>query len=277
MVRVVAFCLALLLALRATAAEREPLIIGVFPYLTTRTLVSTYQPLRLYLQRELNRPVEVVTAPDLRQFYRRTTRGDYHLIVTPPHFARLHERESRLVPLFSYSKPTVGLLITRRDSGIKSAEQLRGHKIAIAEPSALVAIMGATWLHSRGLEPARDYRFRVSGSHNSALMSVIGRESAAAVLGGSAFKQVAAKFEDDIAVLATVGEVMGLVALAKRALGNRLPELERSLAAFPHTAEGRAFVERNGIGGFERIQPAELRKLDRYVPETLRWLNEGPR
>lgn len=156
-------------------------------------------------------------------------------------------------------------MIARRDRGIKGVEQLRGQGIAIAEPSALVAIMGATWLHSRGLEPARDYRFRIAGSHNSALMTVISGETAAAVVGRSAFKQLAAQFKHEITVLGAVGEVMGLVVLAKRDLGNRLPELERSLAAFPHTAEGWVFVERNGIGGFERIQPAELRKLDRYV------------
>lgn len=275
MIRVVfALLLTLFGALPAWAVKPEPLIIGIFPYLSTRTLVSTYQPLRLYLQRELDRPVEVATAPDLRQFYRRTVRGDYHLIVTPPHFARLHERESGLVPLFSYSNPTVGLLIARRDGGIKDVEQLRGHEIAIAEPSALVAIMSTTWLRSRGLEPSRDYQLRIAGSHNSALMSVVSRETAAAVLGRSAFKQVSSKFEHEIVVLATVGEVMGLVVLAKRDLGDRLPELARTLRDFPLSVEGQTFVERNGIGGFKQIEPAEFEKLDRYLPATLHWLNE---
>lgn len=273
MTRVLVACWLVLLAPPAFA-KPEPLIVGVFPYLTTRTLVSTYQPLRLYLQKELNRQVEVVTARDLREFYRRSRSGDYHLIVTPPHFARLHERESSLVPLLSYSNPTVGLLVTRRDSGIKDAAQLRGHKIAIADTAALVAIMSMTWLHNRGLEPSRDYRFRIAGSHNSALMSVVSRETAAAVLGGSAFKQVSAKFKNEIEVLATVGEVMGLVVLAKRDLGDRLPELKRTLRDFPHSADGRTFVETNGIGGFKRIEPAEFEKLDRYLPATSRWLDE---
>jgi len=39
--------------------------IGIFPYLNTRTLLTTYQPLQQYLQNRLQRPVLFITAPDL--------------------------------------------------------------------------------------------------------------------------------------------------------------------------------------------------------------------
>lgn len=275
MCRVVSFLLvAVLTVAPAAAAKLEPLVVGVFPYLTTRTLVNTYQPLRLYLQQSLGREVEVVTAPDLRQFYSRSRRGDYDLVVTPPHFARLHQSQSNLIPLLTYSSPTTGLLITRRDAGIRRADELRGREIAVAEPAALVAIMTRAWLGERGLKPTRDYVFRNSGSHNSALMSVVNRESAAAVLGGSAFRQIAEKFKNEVVVLATVGETMGLVVLAGPRLSGQLSQIEQLLTEFPNTSEGKNFVEINALGGFKRIEAAEFQKLDLYLPETLRWLGE---
>lgn len=260
----------------AQASDRDALVIGVFPYLTTRTLVATYQPLRLHLHNSLGREVSVVTAPDLRQFYERSARGDYDLVVTPPHFGRLHQTESKLRPLFAYGNPTRALLITRRDSGIRTHDDLRGQKIAVAEPAALVAIMTKSWLGERGLIAAHDYEFKFSGSHNSALMDVVNRETAAAVLGGSAFVQVADKFKQDIHVVATTGEAMGLMMLAKPNLVDRT-QIEKALASFPHTAAGETFFRVNGIGGFKPIASRDLKRIDAYVPETLRWLGDNQR
>lgn len=258
----------------AQAPHRDALVIGVFPYLTTRTLVATYQPLRLHLHKSLGREVSVVTAPDLRQFYARSARGDYDLVVTPPHFARLHQTQSKLRPLLAYDDPTRALLITRRDSGIKTHEDLRGQEIAVAEPTALVAIMTNAWMAQRGLVATHDYEFKFSGSHNSALMYVVNRETAAAVLGGSAFVQVADKFKQDINVLATTGEVMGLVILANPHLADR-PRVEKALADFPQTSAGKAFFRVNGIGGFKPITSRDLERIEAYLPETLRWLGNS--
>lgn len=257
----------------AQAPSRDAVVIGVFPYLTTRTLVATYQPLRVHLHKSLGREVSVVTAPDLRQFYERSARGDYDLVVTPPHFARLHQTQSKLRPLLAYGNPTRALLITRRDSGIKTHDDLRGQEIAVAEPAALVAIMTKAWLAQRGLVAGRDYEFKFSGSHNSALMNVVNRETAAAVLGGSAFVQVADKFKQDINVLATTGEVMGLTMLANPRLADHV-RIEKALADFPQTPAGKTFFRVNGIGGFKPIAPRELERIDAYLPETLRWLGD---
>lgn len=269
------FLVGVFLSTPAYAATPKPLVMGVFPYLSTHTLLSTYQPLRIYLAQNLARQVAIVTAPSMREFYARSHGGLYDIIVTPPHFARLHQSHSKLLPLLAYSNPTIGLLVTRRDSGIKNIEGLRGHEIAVADPSALVGIMARSWLGSYGLESARDYVFRTSGSHNSAVMSVINHDAAAAVVGGSALKQIASQFKEQVVVLAQVGEVMGLVMLANPGLGTGLPEIEKALAEFPRTSQGKQFFEINAIGGFKPIDPAELRKLDVFLPETLRWLKEG--
>lgn len=272
--KIVAFFLLSAIAAAASATQPERLVVGVFPYLTTRTLVNTYQPLRMHLEQSLAREVAVVTAPDLRQFYARSQRGDYDILVTPPHFARLHQLQSGLIPLFGYSNPTTGLLVARRDSGIKSAEDLRGREIAIAEPVALVAIMCSAWMGQHGMKSPRDYTFHVAGSHNSAVMSVVNRETAAAVVGASAFKQITEKFKSDVVVVTAVGEVMGLVVLANPRLGSGLAQIEQSLASFPSTPEGQQFIQTNGIGGFKPIERSELQKLDPYLPETTRWLKD---
>lgn len=258
----------------AHAGKPDALVIGVFPYLTTRTLVATYQPLRTHLRESLGREVSVVTAPDLRQFYERSARGDYDLVVTPPHFGRLHQTHSKLKPVLAYSNPTRALLITRRDSGVASPDDLRGQEIAVAEPSALVAIMTKSWMAERNMLAPRDYQFRFSGSHNSALMNVMNRETAAAVLGGSAFVQVADNFKQDVRIVATTGETMGLMMLANPRLVDRA-RVEKALSTFGNTEAGREFFRVNGIGGFKPIAARDLKQIDAYLPETQRWLRES--
>lgn len=258
----------------AHAAKPDALVIGVFPYLTTRTLVATYQPLRTHLRESLGREVSVVTAPDLGQFYERSARGDYDLVVTPPHFGRLHQTHSKLKPVLAYRNPTRALLITRRDSGVASPDDLRGQEIAVAEPSALVAIMTKSWMAERNMLAPRDYKFRFSGSHNSALMNVMNRETAAAVLGESAFLQVADNFKQDIRIVATTGETMGLMMLANPRLVDRA-RVEKALNTFGNTEAGRGFFRVNGIGGFKPIAARDLKQIDAYLPETQRWLRES--
>ena len=46
----------------AISPPEKPLEVGVVPYLSTRVLVSSYEPLRLYLEQSLHRPVILYTA-----------------------------------------------------------------------------------------------------------------------------------------------------------------------------------------------------------------------
>jgi ABC-type phosphate/phosphonate transport system substrate-binding protein len=44
------------------ASPDKPLEIGVVPYLSARVLIASYEPMRLYLEQVLGKPVKIYTA-----------------------------------------------------------------------------------------------------------------------------------------------------------------------------------------------------------------------
>jgi len=48
--------------------------------------------------------------------------------------------------------------------------------------------------------------------------------------------------------------------------------LRRALLALPHSADGRAFLERSRFQGVQTVDEAYMKRLDTYLPETRRHL-----
>ena len=123
----VAVLLAAVCVLPVRAAELvAPLQLGVVPNVSARVIMANYQPLRQFLERELKRPVEVVTAPDFKTFFQRTQNGEYDVVVTAANLARLAQTEGGYSPLGSYQPAISGLLVMSRERPVKSIQELRG-------------------------------------------------------------------------------------------------------------------------------------------------------
>ncbi len=69
------------------AAEEARLVLGLLPILSPERLMRRFGPLADYLSGALGVPVVLETAPDYRQFVKRTA-GErrYDLLFTAPHF-----------------------------------------------------------------------------------------------------------------------------------------------------------------------------------------------
>jgi phosphonate transport system substrate-binding protein len=62
------------------AADNDPwLRFAVFPYTDSRTLIEHQLPFKAFLEKTLQRPLIMLTAPDFRTFMQRTLAGDYDL------------------------------------------------------------------------------------------------------------------------------------------------------------------------------------------------------
>ena len=83
-----------LLAQAAASPTPTPFRIGVAPHSSARVILEMYQPLRLYLEQVLQRPVEIVTAPDFTEFARRGMAQNYDIAITTGHQARLLQTDA---------------------------------------------------------------------------------------------------------------------------------------------------------------------------------------
>ena len=277
--------LSLLLLLFAVAAgpspvraeEETPLTIGIFPYLSTRTLLAVWQPLQRYLENRLGRRVVVVTAPDMRSFVERTLSGTYPLVVTAPHFARLAQREAGYRPLLRAEPDLVGVFLVAEDSPARSLADLRGKILATPDSLALITRLALETLRSQNLEPGRDLSLQEVPSHNAAVLAVKQGAVAAAVVSQTAFQQLPAEQRAGLRPLARTASAPHVMILARRDLPPREAERYANLIQtfVQQTPEGRQFLESLGYLGLRPPTEGELRSLDPYVEGLLRTLAAG--
>ncbi len=261
----------------ALAAEPQALEIGVFPAFSTRAILSTYQPLRDYLADRLKRPVVLVTAPDYRTFIARTQRGEYRVVVTAPHFARLAQVEAGYVPLVRVKRELRGIIVVRRDSGIASVADLRGKTVGAPDELAIVAMLGEQLLRAQGLEPGKDVDVHHYTSFNSAMLAVHGGKASAALTAPTALAQMAPEVRDNLREIATTDAVPHVMYLAHpqvppqevRQLRELLMDFEKQQPA------GVEFFKQTGFVGLEPPTAEQLRTLDPYVAMLKRRLH-GP-
>ena len=258
----------------AWSAEPGTLEIGIIPTLSTRTILATYQPLRGYLEEQLQQPVSLITAPDYRTFVERTQRGEYRFVITAPHFARFAQVEAGYRPLVRVKRELRALLVTRTDNGIARVADLRGKSVSTPEGLAVVTMLGEQLLRDQGLTPGRDVEVKHLASFNSAVLAVHNGETAAAFTAATALKQMPPDVRNSLREIAATGSVPHVIFLAhpKVPAADEKRMTELLLAFETRSPAGIKFFEKTGFAGYVRPTAAELRRLDPYVAEVKKQL-----
>lgn len=261
--------LALLLGLGDASADNANIEIGIIPTLSTRTILTTYQPLREHLEEQIRQPVVLVTAPDYRTFVDRTQRGEYRFVVTAAHFARLAQAEAGYVPMVRVKRELRGILVTRADSNIRTIDDLRGKIVSTPENIALITMLGQQLLREHGLEPGGKVTLRAFTSFNSAVLAVQNGESDAAFTAQTALNQMPEEIRSTLRTIATTSAVPHVIFLAsKKVPPKEVERMTRLLLDFSEDRpRGTRFFEQTGFLGYVRPTAAELRNLDPYVNE----------
>ncbi len=251
------------------AESLPPLEIAILPYLSTRAVLSTYAPMRVYLERRLHRPVLLVTAPDMQTFIQRTQQGMYGYLVTAPHFARYAQLEAGYRPFLRVDRTLYGTLVVSKNSDIQSISDLRGKVVATPDKLAIISMLGVELLRSKGLRPGKDVEVRATTSHNSAVLSVERGWAAAAVTSATALKQMPDELRNSVRELATTAHVPHLMYLARGDIPvvevNKLSAILQEFVE--NSPEGKAFITDTGYGGLRKPTAGELKQLDPYVQD----------
>lgn len=261
----------------ATAAGQQPLTIGLFPNLSTRLLLETYQPMRDFLEQKLGRPVILYTAPDFNSFVSRTQNGEYDLIVTAPHFARLAQTETGYQPLFAYRSNITAAIVVAKNSRFTDPGMLAGQKIAAPDRIALVTMLGLKMLRDKGLEPGRDYKFHWAGTHGNVALAVQRGETAAGIIGTLPLKQLPESISRQLHVLSLSPAIDSQMILAHRHLtSTQTQQLKDALLQFEQSPGGQQFFRTTSLTGLKSLNTENLKQLEPYAKEVKRML-ELPR
>lgn len=261
----------------ATAAGQQPLTIGLFPNLSTRLLLETYQPMREFLEQKLKRPVILYTAHDFNSFVSRTQSGEFDIIVTAPHFARLAQDESGYQPLFAYRSNITAAIVVAKNSRFSDLNALAGQKIASPDRIALVTMLGLKMLRDKGLEPIRDYNFHWAGTHGNVALAVQRGETAAGIIGTLPLKQLPESISQQLHVLSLSPSIDSQMILAHRRLNPaQVQQLKDALLLFEQNPAGQQFFRTTSLTGLKTLNTDNLKQFDPYAKEVKRML-ELPR
>lgn len=260
----------------AWAAASDTLRIGLLPTLSPRTLITNYQPLRAYLERELQRPVVLLTAPDFKTFHRDTAAGGFDLAVTAAHLARLAQTEQGMQPLATYRATNRAILVTAKSRPVKSPQDLRGRNLAIFDPMALVVLQTLNWLGEQGLRAGRDYRVLDTPSHNSVAHSVLSGESIMGVTAPAGMRSWTPDMREGLQVYTELQPAPALIWIAHPRLAGQMERIKSALLRFADSPEGQAFLAQTNYQGLREVDADELRSLDPYAREIARQLRNTP-
>jgi phosphonate transport system substrate-binding protein len=252
-------------ALTASAGEtpqKPGLKFGVFPNLSTRVLLETYQPVADTVSDSSKQPVELQSAADFETFYQRTQSGEYDLLLTAPHLAWLAWKEGGYRPLLAYDQPVRGLLVVRRGSGIKTLADLKAKTVARADPLAIVVMRMEKQLVKAGLRAGRDYQSVEAGSHNNAALLVHQGKVDAGILGALPFRKLAPDVQSGLQIIAETEALPSQVYLVGRRVSpDQETLLLRGIQQFMLSEAGRVFLEKGGFGGIHRLTRIELNRV----------------
>jgi len=274
------WCLSVLLLLTgvtAAAQDLPPLKLGILPYTSTLNLLAAHQPLRRYLQGKLGRPVELYTASSFSGFVRDSQRGDYDLLLTAPHFARLAQKEVGYVPLARYASTIHPRLVVAKDDPMRDVSELNGSRIANADRLALVTAVAVRWLGQNGLRPSQ-YELHDSTTHANAILAVTKGESRAAITSRSALLQMSSDVQEQVRSIDIPSNLPHLMVLAHPRLAAPVRDRVRNalLNFARESAEGNGFLQSAGYIGFVPVSARELHQLDPYVNDVKRALEARP-
>jgi phosphonate transport system substrate-binding protein len=163
----------------ARAADRPgKLVIGLLPTESAPTVIRLNEPLRAYLEKRLELPVELIVGANYAATSEALRFGRLDVAYLGPVTYILQSRRAKLLPFARPSHAVVGptfqaAVIVPAGSPAQTLADLRGKEIAFGDPAST----SGTWvpryqLLEAGLVAGRDYTLRVLGAHDAVALAV---------------------------------------------------------------------------------------------------------
>ncbi|MES9993115.1 MAG: phosphate/phosphite/phosphonate ABC transporter substrate-binding protein [Candidatus Thiodiazotropha sp.] len=166
----------------------DPLLIGIFPRRDAVVTSKLFRPLSRYLEEKLQRPVKLELSPNFDVFLERLRQRRYDLVhLNQFEYIKAHEELDyiAIVQNEEFGEKSIrGAIYVRRDSEIKTIDQLRGKKILFGGgPRAMMSYIVPTYLlRQAGLQKG-DYQESYAVNPPNAVLATYLKQADAAGAG----------------------------------------------------------------------------------------------
>jgi phosphonate transport system substrate-binding protein len=142
------------------ATGAAPLRLGLTPFLSPRSLLVSYEPLRLHLQARLGRPVEFYSARDFRALMQLARQPEQPFTLIPVHLALMLVEDAgfKLLALSSLESPLALWAPADTLRTLSAPGALAGRRVATADSLTLASLRLERWRAEQGLEASLSMR-----------------------------------------------------------------------------------------------------------------------
>jgi phosphonate transport system substrate-binding protein len=242
-----AFCLLVLALLcQPLLAEntQKPLIFGFLPILSTQKLISRFKPLTDFISEQLQQPVMIETAPDYKEFVKRTRQQRYDILFTAPHFYYLANQENGYQVIVKVGGPDMrAIVVAKKSSHITNTKQLKGRTISTPDPLALGTILIRNFIRHAGLDPDKDVTLINTPTHNASLIAAYNGTTDAAGLMVPPYKRATPKIHDAMLILGYTRATPHMpISVAPTMAKDKVTKITTSLLGLSSTPHGQALL-----------------------------------
>ena len=252
----------------------------MFPVNDLKTMIRLFAPIASLLEKDLGVKVDLLTAVKRDDFNRRTEEGHYDLVWTcPACYIKVHETAG-IYAIARGVPPFKGIVMVRKDSGIGSIEDLKGKRIAAANP---YSIAGYLFLRNElskiGIFPPKDVTFDFFGFSESIPFKVYNKTYDAGVLSEDtlAMSTIMDSVMDDLKIILTSSSIPQLVFAVKKDMNSELVnKIQNCLVSIDENTSD--FSEILKELRLERIERADDSSYDNFrilYMETRNFVNKG--
>lgn len=183
MKKFLSICLTAVLVLGLVAGcfkkEEKELVMGFVPHKDGDKLIEEIAPLEEMLTAELGIPVKGFTATNYVSVVEGFGSGQVDFGLIPPFASVLATDEFQAKPILvvvnKKGETTYkSQFLVRKDSGIKSLEDIKGRKVAFVEPGSTSGyLFPASLLKKNGIDLEKDVQYLYSGGHDKSLQLLL--------------------------------------------------------------------------------------------------------
>jgi phosphonate transport system substrate-binding protein len=256
---------------RAVEVPRR-LIFAVVPSLVPEKLVSTFEPLVDFLSSRIDLAMRIETAPDYREFTRRTHEEQrYDFVLSSPHLAYLANNVANYDPLVrADAEPLRAVVVVRMTSDLRVAADLAKRKLAIPDELSIVTVLTRATLAREHIGFRRNVDVVLTPTVDAAFQLLLhGRVDAAAVSSSFLRAQLLPNVRDQIRVIIESDEVPQMTISVAPWVSQALrDQVRRVLLTMHESVQGGIVLRKMSFNGFvpaESKDYVSMRHVMRYL------------
>ena len=261
-------------------SEEKVIKMGFVPLKNSEQLVEDVKPIADYLSQKMGVKVEAFTASNYIGVVEGIGSGSVDFGIIPPFSAVLAQKQSNAKPLLT-SKGKSGKsgytaeLYVRKDSGIKSLQDVKGKKVAFVDPSSSSGyIYPGAMLVKAGINLDKDISYQFSGGHDKSLQLLLNKDVDVIATFDGVEERYGKEFPaalTDIEKLASSDTIPGIMVTASSKMDKDLQDkLKQALLDMDKDLKMKElFTKMFSITGFEEVDQTAYNKVE----ETAKVMN----